>query len=185
MIRNEPEKNRNNAADLKGAAEDTKFFRNHSFRILSSLRKITHSVAIYSKKLKKIYGITGPQLLCLYAIEENGPTTLTEISKLISLSSSTILGIVDRLEKKDLVERRRDSKDRRKVFITTTSKGSEFALNAPMLLEDKVAEGILKKDEKDQAAIAWSLEQIVTLMDENCFSDISKSEIESFEKNIR
>lgn len=158
------EKLNTDAVEIDSRFSENDFFKNHGFRILLALRKISHAVDIYSKKLTKKYNITGPQLLCLYAVVENGPTTLTEISKTVSLSSSTLLGVVDRLEKKGYLERKRDSKDRRKVFITATEKGRIFSEHAPLLLHDKMAEGILQKSEHEQIEIVKSLEKVVSLM---------------------
>ncbi|WP_242851215.1 MarR family transcriptional regulator [Clostridium sp. DMHC 10] len=51
---------------------------------------------------------------------------MTEISKYINAPLNTTTGVINRLEKKNMVERIRSKEDRRIVEIILTSKGSEF-----------------------------------------------------------
>ena len=78
---------------------------NVELRVLSAIRKIIRSVSLYSRELKSKSQVTTPQLICLMAIVKNGPMTATTISREVFLSPSTIVGILDRLEQKGLVNR--------------------------------------------------------------------------------
>lgn len=51
---------------------------------------------------------------------------MTEISKYINAPLNTTTGVINRLEKKNMIERIRSKEDRRIVEIILTSKGSEF-----------------------------------------------------------
>lgn len=141
------------------------FFDTYGYRIVLSLRQITHAVDAYSRKLASDHNITGPQLLCLYYIANHAPTMLSEISRHLSLSASTVNGIVERLKIKKLIERKRPSQDRRKVLLSLTPKGRDVVGNAPKLLHHTLAEKIRTLPELKQAAIALSLEETVKLMD--------------------
>jgi len=69
-------------------------------------------------------GITGPQLLVLREI--NGTRrTIGQIAKAVQLSYSTVSGIIDRLERDGLIERKRDTEDRRVVWIQPTASFEE------------------------------------------------------------
>ncbi|CFJ41674.1 transcriptional regulator SlyA [Mycobacterium tuberculosis] len=50
------------------------------------------------------------------------PKTIGQLSKAVDLSYSTVSGIIDRLEREELVERTRDENDRRVVWIQKTEK---------------------------------------------------------------
>lgn len=141
------------------------FFDNYGYRIVLALRRITHEVDAYSRKLVSEYNITGPQLLCLYYIANHNLSTLSQISQQLSLSASTVNGIIDRLTAKSLVTRKRAEDDRRKVLLTLTAKGRQVVINAPKLLHRSLAEKIRHLPDIKQAAIALSLEEIVNLMD--------------------
>jgi len=75
---------------------------------------------MYSHKLAVESGVTVPQLSCLLRIVEVGPLSLKTLATEVDLSASTMVGIIDRLEKKDLVKRERSTVDRRQVLISST-----------------------------------------------------------------
>lgn len=150
-------------AEFSPAIDD--FFDNYGYRIVLALRRITHEVDAYSRKLVSEHDVTGPQLLCLYYIANHCPATLSQISRQLSLSASTVNGIIDRLTTKGLVLRKRPAQDRRKVFLSLTARGRQVVSNAPKLLHRSLAEKIRQLPDIQQAAIALSLEEIVALMD--------------------
>ncbi len=136
-----------------------------SFRILVALRRIMHFVDAYSKKLAVEYHITGPQLICLYSIVKEGPLTLSDLSRRVSLSMSTVNGIVDRLDYKGLAVRERTESDRRKVSITATDAGRKLASQAPLPLQDRLARAVAQLPELEQISIALSFEKVVEMME--------------------
>lgn len=137
----------------------------YDLRILRALRRITRSVALHSRQLSAYSNITAPQLVCLRAVVENAPLTATAISREIHLSASTVVGILDRLEDKNLIVRERGRKDRRIVYITPTEEGRELANNTPSPLQQKLAESLNTLAEQERAKITASLERIVDLME--------------------
>lgn len=137
----------------------------YELRVLQSLRRIIRAVEIHSKKLVHSHNITGPQLGCLAVINENGPLTTTKLAKAVYLSPSTIVGIVDRLEERNLVTRKRGSKDRRQVQICLTEAGEQLLGRAPSALQDTLAEALKSLPELEQVSITLALEKIVDLME--------------------
>ncbi len=135
------------------------------FRILCSLRRIIRAVDIYSWKLNSKLGLTTPQLLCLKTVVETGEITLSKLTTLVNLSPSTVNGIVDRLEAKNFLIRKRSSGDRRKVFLEVTESGMEVVSRAPSLLQDKLSASLKALSVSEQSIIAESLEHIVELME--------------------
>lgn len=133
--------------------------------ILQSLRRIMRAVDIYSKRLSTKYAITTPQLVCLLTIVESKTITVAALAKKIHLSSSTVVGILDRLENKKLISRKRDKQDRRLVKLKPTAKGKEYAKSAPSPLQDKLLETLSRLSNLEQAAISLSLSKIVELME--------------------
>jgi DNA-binding MarR family transcriptional regulator len=81
------------------------------------------------------------------------------------MGASTINGVIDRLEKKGLIVRERDTQDRRKVFITVTEAGKMMSKSTPSLLQDRLSDSLRSLPELEQAAIALSLERVVSLME--------------------
>ena len=142
-----------------------RFGESYDLEILRSLRRIIRSVDLYSRKLRRDYDLTGPQLMCLLEVATHGPITSSVIGKSVHLSASTVVGIIDRLEAKGLIKRERDRHDRRLVHVTVTELGSETAAAAPSPLQDSLAKALRGLPEAEQAAISRSLELIVDLME--------------------
>lgn len=136
----------------------------YDLRILSSLRRIIRAVDIYSRKLAQNYGVTVPQLLCLLKVDELGPLTIKDLSEEVYLNPSTLVGIVDRLEKAGLFTRQRSVRDRRRIRISLTEAGQEMVAKSPSPLQDTLAGKIDALPELERATIALSLEKILDLM---------------------
>jgi len=71
---------------------------------------------------------------------------MTELSKGIYKDGPTVTGLVDRLEKKKLLVRKKDNKDRRAIRIFLTKKGKDLKGEL-----SKLADEILKKAIRDIA----------------------------------
>ena len=136
----------------------------HDLNIFRSLRKIIRAVDIYSRRLKLTYGLTVPQLICLSAIAQNQRLTSIELAGLVHIAPSTLVGILDRLEKMKLIRRERNSTDRREILISPTLEGIRTASGAPSLLQENLANGLKLLSSAEQAQIALSLKKIVEMM---------------------
>lgn len=134
-------------------------------RILRSLRRIVRAIDLYSRELKTRCGLTVPQLVCLSAIVREKQITAVDLSLQVHLSPSTLVGILDRLEKAHLIDRERNSADRRQIIISATNVGKDAIRKAPSPLQDNLAFGLSTLPASEQTTIAESLEKIVKLME--------------------
>lgn len=137
----------------------------YDLRILRSFRRIVRSIELHSKKLEATFHITGPQLVCLFTIDQAGRITAAELSRRVYLSPSTIVGILDRLEDKGLINRARSKDDRRRIHISPSKKGKQLIEKAPSPLQDQLASSLRRLPELEQVAIAMALERVVVLME--------------------
>ena len=137
--------------------------------ILIKIRKIVRSINIESKKIQKEYGVSIPQVLCLNYLKnsDNYQATQGELRKFLNLNSSTISGIINRLEIKGLVARLPRQGDKRIVNIALTSKGDLLLQQIPSLLQVKLSERLDKLVNKIVIQIFESLEFLVNLLDIN------------------
>lgn len=133
--------------------------------IFRSLRRIMRAVDVHSHRLSAEHKITSPQLLCLRTLVDDGPLTSSALAKLVHLSPSTVVGIVDRLEQKELAVRERSMKDRRQVLIHVTASGIDLVKNVPSPLQHRLAEGLSTLTEDELITIGKSLEQLVELLE--------------------
>lgn len=85
-----------------------------------------------TKELAREAHLTGPQLTVLKGLQQIGPLSLTELSERIRAQNSTVTGIIDRMEREELVVRARSTVDRRVVEIRLTHKGRAIAEQVPI-----------------------------------------------------
>lgn len=140
------------------------FFQNYGERIVWALRKINRVIDVHSRSLNRNHHITSPQMLCLLALCKRGPQTISSLANIVNLGFSTLTGIVDRLEAKNLVLRKRCDLDRRKIFLHITAEGEQVTATAPILLKDKLLIALSELSDLEQATMALSLERLAELI---------------------
>ncbi len=137
----------------------------YDLRVLESLRRIIRALHLHSRKLAAEHDITAPQLLCLMTVAQEEFLGVASIARRVHLSSSTVIGILDRLESKGMVLRERDKQDRRLVNVMATERGRELVAMAPSPLQGTLVEALRQLPQLEQSTIALSLERIVDLME--------------------
>ncbi|MDF2948469.1 MAG: transcriptional regulator, MarR family [Sedimentibacter sp.] len=74
-------------------------------------------------------GITRIQWIALYYIKTNNRISQRELSNLMNVQDSSAGRLIDRLERDGLIERERDSSDRRVVYIKLSDVGDKLILD--------------------------------------------------------
>jgi DNA-binding MarR family transcriptional regulator len=94
--------------------------------LASALVQLSHLVQHVYAEASRSHDLTPQQaqLLCLLL---DGPVGMTELSRVLHLEKSSLTGLVDRVERRGLVARVRDSRDRRACQITLTAQGRQLA----------------------------------------------------------
>ncbi len=133
--------------------------------VLIALRKIIQSIALNSKSLVKRVGLTGPQLMILQEVAHADEISVGEVAKTISLSQGTVTGIVERMEKRGLVTRRRSETDRRRVLVQATVAGKQLLETAPPLMQEAFVDRFSSLQDWEQTMILSALQRLVTIMD--------------------
>lgn len=134
--------------------------------ILINIRKIVRSINLESKRVQKDFGISIPQLLCLGHLSR-APKKISnhkDLMKLLSLNSSTVTGIINRLEMRGYVRRIADKADKRVTQITLTRKGEDVVSRSPDVLHDQLAKKLRSLPDGTQAKIKDALAIIVDAM---------------------
>ena len=107
-------------------------------------------------------GLTTSQLMVLLILKDKKNTTIPvgSLARQLSVSFPAVSGIVDRLYKEKLVERKRSSKDRRLVLVELTDAGKEIVERLLKAFE-KLLFNILKKiPEAERETITKAIERV-------------------------
>lgn len=123
-----------------------------------TLRRISGIVKRNGRKILKNYPITSPQFIALQWVIERENLTIGELSKKIGLAFSTTTDLVDRMEKNNLVERVRDTNDRRVVRILPLEKGKRIIEEVISKRQEYLGEVLSNLSEKEKEVISKSLD---------------------------
>ncbi|GAB6087080.1 MarR family winged helix-turn-helix transcriptional regulator [Alkaliphilus crotonatoxidans] len=134
-------------------------------KIFYLLRDIDYLIKDSMKHTFNKGGLTAPQVMVLANLSKNGPMKISELSRALGLSNSTISGIVDRLEKNNYVLRTRGQDDRRVVQVSIVKESEEkFQATFHEKLEKKFSDKFLQTDEKNLKQIVEGLESLKALL---------------------
>lgn len=139
--------------------------QNRSDDALIAIRQIQRKTEQASKKLAAQAGLTPSQLLVMQILKERGETSAGEIAQLTQLKHATITSLVDKLEARDMISRRRSDSDRRRVWLTLLEAGEAVVTKAPDLLQETFQNRFANLPDWHQAMLVSALERVATLLD--------------------
>jgi len=153
------------AVMMSGIKLDPEESARSTVRVMAALRRIIRTIDLHSRSLVLRYGLTGPQLVVLKELVEGGGRPVSGLAQAVNLSQATVTGILDRLERKAMVERVRSSQDKRKVIVSSTAEAERVLAGAPPLLQEHFIAAFDELADWEQTQILSSLQRIVSLME--------------------
>lgn len=139
--------------------------KNRSDDALIALRQIQRKTEQASKKLAAQAGLTPSQLLVMQILKERGETAVGEIAQLTQLKHATITTLVDKLEDRRMISRRRCEQDRRRVWLKLLPGGETAMTAAPDLLQETFQTRFENLPDWHQAMLVSALERVAALLD--------------------
>lgn len=139
-----------------------------SLQIVATLRSIAQEIDTYSRELWMKYGVTAPQIGVLRFLSVTKEATVTTVCAELHVTQQTMAGILQRLESRGLVVRKKDSIDRRKVILALTDEGTNFCQSLPNLLRDQFMERLMRLSAPRRQAILDSLVDLSLMLDVDC-----------------
>ena len=103
------------------------------------LHRIFQAVDLFSKKVLRDFGVSGPQVWALRTIASSKVVSMGVLAQRMHLHMSTVTGIIDRLEAGNLVLRERSRRDARIMELRVTPKGRAILAKAPEPPRSKAA----------------------------------------------
>lgn len=131
------------------------------------LRKVDHIIRRNGREILNDFNITIPQFTALQILINQHEMTIGELSQKMALACSTITDLVDRMERNQLVIRKKDDKDKRIVRIEVLPKGHEIVEKVLerriRFLESKMEE----MTEEQKISLSEGLEYLYNSMKDN------------------
>ena len=138
---------------------------NRSNQALIALRRILRVTELNSRELARKSELTASRLLVLQHLAENGPSLPSTIARSIDLKQATMTVLLNKLQSAGLVTRRRDTEDRRRVWIEMTDAGQAVLENCPDSLQNRFENGFDDLQEWEQSMIIATLERVASILD--------------------
>jgi len=91
---------------------------NESVEVARLLQEVMQLFKHSMTKVLSDAGMSAPQGMVLGLLSEKKKLKITELSNELCLSNSTVSGIIDRLEKQEMVVRERSIDDKRVVYVS-------------------------------------------------------------------
>lgn len=91
--------------------------------------------------------------------------TAGEISRLVHMTTPRIAAVLKSLEKKDMIMRSADEKDKRRVLVTLTQKGHVFCIDSRNRAVSDVTQMLSRLGEEDAAHFVRIVTRIHEIMD--------------------
>jgi DNA-binding MarR family transcriptional regulator len=109
-------------------------------------------------------GVNGLQYGLMHMLKRQ-PYTLSELSKKFLLDPSTLVPVVDTLERKGLVQRTRDPNDRRRVPLSLTEEGEKLVMReSPFNKNDVLIRGLNNLGEENVKQLHGLLRELMRQM---------------------
>lgn len=134
-------------------------------QLLISLRRVIRAIDIHSRQLSKHSGLTGPQLMVMQKIAQLDTPLAKQVAEEITLSPATVTTIIDRLEGRGLVIRKRSDTDKRKVHLSLSDAGRSLLQDSPKPLQDHFIKRYQNLEEWEQSQLLSAVERIAVMMD--------------------
>ncbi|ALX49503.1 MULTISPECIES: MarR family winged helix-turn-helix transcriptional regulator [Bacillaceae] len=116
--------------------------------------QLCFSIYSLSREINKMYrpllgelNLTYTQYLALLVLWEKETCTVKEIGEVLYLDSGTLTPVLKRMAERNLVNRKRDSKDERKVLISLTEEGWELRNHAKEIPSELINKSGLTQEE--------------------------------------
>ena len=132
--------------------------------VMIELRKIIQAIDRNSKSLVRRVGLTMPQLVIMRNICGLEEVSVGVIAKTVHLSDATVTGILERLEKRGYLIRRKSNSDRRRVLVKLTDLGVDLLKKAPPLMQEGFVQAYNALPAWNQTMIYSSLQQLAGIM---------------------
>jgi DNA-binding MarR family transcriptional regulator len=88
-----------------------------------------------------------------------------DLARAVDLKQATISILLDKLQDRGLIERRRGESDRRRVWVHITEQGKSTLQSAPDLLQSSFRTRFSRLEDWEQATLVAALLRVVSLLD--------------------
>jgi DNA-binding MarR family transcriptional regulator len=117
-----------------------------SLHFMQRLWHLAHALQVRSRRMMRKIGVTAPQRFVVRVIARSPGISPREIAATLGLHPSTLTGVLARLERAGLIDRRADPADGRRARIWLTAGGRKIERERRGTVEAAVAGALARAD---------------------------------------
>jgi DNA-binding MarR family transcriptional regulator len=134
-------------------------------RVVQGLRRVVRALQSFSQDIYRNYGLTAPQLWALKTLQRQGPLAVGRLAQELAVHQSSLSLLIDRLETRGLVRRRRSRQDGRVVELVLTTRGRDLAAEAPEAAQGRLRHALEQMPAARVKEIRQAVERVVEAME--------------------
>lgn len=129
--------------------------------VIQQLRVVYRAMQEHSRWVEKQCGVSAAQLWALAELSQQPGLCVSELSQVLALHQSTTSNLLDKLEKKGLVERRRGGPDQRVVQVYLSAAGADSVARAPRPVQGAISAALARLPETELAGLERGLAELI------------------------
>ena len=130
-------------------------------RLVALMPPLSRGVTQHARNNAALGAATLPQLWALEHLFDTGACTMCALAAELHLQGSTATGLVDQLERRGLVTRRRNRTDRRVVQVALTAKGRRCIAQMRDKKRASLMRGFSRHSQAERMEFLESVEKLV------------------------
>jgi MarR family transcriptional regulator, organic hydroperoxide resistance regulator len=132
---------------------------------LKQFRIIFGTVRQHFREIEASCGISGSQLWLLHEIATHPELGVSRLAENLAIHQSTCSLLVEKLVKKQLVQKQRQTEDQRKVGLIVTDAGHAVLAKAPKPVDGILPQVLHTLDTESLQTLNTSLNMVITKLD--------------------
>lgn len=133
--------------------------------VLKKLRIVIRAAQRHSAWIEKQCGVSGAQLWVMQELEDEPGLRVGEIADKLAVHQTTVSNLLDTLQKRGLVVKRRGELDQRVVTLSLSEKGRAVLQRAPRPARGLLPEALRSMDAKSLAQLNQGLAALLAGID--------------------
>ncbi|MFI6500163.1 MarR family winged helix-turn-helix transcriptional regulator [Nonomuraea typhae] len=123
---------------------------------------LAHHVLHLFNDIGRGYDLTAQQTELVCAVIVRGRVRMGDLGKIMHLEKSNLSGLVDRAEKRGLIVRARDPKDRRVTWVELTEEGHSVAMRTHGDVTERLRRLVGELPAEDRRSLTTVVERLAT-----------------------
>ncbi len=133
--------------------------------VVQGFRLVFRSIQEHSRWVEKQCGVSAAQLWTMSELHARPGMRVSELSRALSIHQSTASNLLDKLERKQLIQRERRGPDHRVVRLYLTDAGRALVEQAPRPAQGALSSGLMALPDSVLAGLNDNIAALVKAMD--------------------